>query len=178
MPTLPVPRLPLLPDLLRRVEVPRELDGVTTISPGEVPPESVGMTARGIARIWKATQILFCSGIYPAISLCVRREGEVVLDRAIGWARYEDRTPARPQTPFAIFSASKAMTATIAHLLDERGLIHVDDRVCEYIPEYARHGKEAITIEHVLSHRAGVPNLPGSVLDLENVGDRELLLEA
>jgi CubicO group peptidase (beta-lactamase class C family) len=84
---------------------------------------------------------------------------------------------ARTETPFVIFSAAKAMTATVAHLLDERGHFHIDDRVCEYIPEYARHGKDAITIEHVLSHRAGVPTLPGNVLELDNVGDRDLLVE-
>ena len=99
----------------------------------------------------------------------MRRHGEVVLDRAIGHARgngptdREDaaRVPATPQTPFLIFSISKAMTAVVAHLLEERGLLHVGDRVCEYIPEYAAHGKQVITIEHLLSHRAGVPRPAG-----------------
>ena len=43
------------------------------------------------------------------------------------------------------------MTATVAHLLDDRGELHIGDRVCEYIPEYAAHGKDAITLEHVLT---------------------------
>ena len=60
-------------------------------------------------------------------------------------------------------------------LLDQRGLIHVDDRVCEYIPEFARHGKHRITIEHVLSHRAGVPTIPREALDLANIDDHELI---
>jgi CubicO group peptidase (beta-lactamase class C family) len=115
----------------------------------------------------------------------VRREGQVVLDRAIGHARGNgpsdrenaERTPATPATPFVIFSASKAMTAVVAHLLDKRGLLHVGDRVCEYIPEYAANGKEAITIEHLLSHRAGVPNLPADAFDLDRFGDREFQLQ-
>jgi len=115
----------------------------------------------------------------------VRRHGQVVLDRAIGHARgngpadSEDaaRTLATPETPFVIFSASKAMTTVVAHLLDERGLLHVDDRVCEYIPEYAGHGKEVITIGHLLSHRAGVPNLPADAFDLDRFGDREFRLK-
>jgi CubicO group peptidase (beta-lactamase class C family) len=74
-------------------------------------------------------------------------------------------------------SASKAITATVAHLLDERGLIHIADRVCEYIPEYAVHGKDAITIAHVLAHRAGVPNLPRDALDLDRIGDREFIVK-
>jgi len=61
--------------------------------------------------------------------------------------------------------------------IDERRLIHLEDRVSEYIPEYGTHGKDAITIDHVLSHRAGVPNLPAAVLDLDNASDREFLLK-
>jgi CubicO group peptidase (beta-lactamase class C family) len=185
LPIPPIPRLPLVRDPLRRIRVPRDLGAVSarSVEAGDV--EALGMTASGIERIWNVVERLYGSGMYPAIALCVRRHGQVVLDRAIGHARgngpadREDavRTPATPETPFVIFSASKAMTAVVAHLLDERGLLHIDDRVCEYIPEYAAHGKEVITIEHLLSHRAGVPNLPADAFDLDRIGDREFQLE-
>jgi CubicO group peptidase (beta-lactamase class C family) len=183
MRALPVPRVPVLGDPLRRVRVPKDLDAITTVGREDDPSEG-GMTRDGVEHIWGSARSLFRVGVHPAIALCVRREGAVVLDRAIGWSRLgpdsdppgDERRLATPDTPFCIFSASKAVTATVAHLLDERGLLHIDDRVCEYIPEYGRHGKDAITIEHVLSHRAGVPNLPGELLDLDNVGDRELIL--
>jgi CubicO group peptidase (beta-lactamase class C family) len=181
---VPIPRLPLVPDPLRRIRLPGDLDEVTTAGE-EAAPEAAGMTADSVEAIWRSVRRLYRSGVHPAIAVCVRREGEVVLDRAIGHARGvgpgepkdADTVPATPETPFTIFSASKAITAVVAHLLDERGLIHLGDRVCEYIPEYAKHGKEAITIAHVLSHRAGVPNLPGEVLDLDNVSDEELLVQ-
>jgi CubicO group peptidase (beta-lactamase class C family) len=185
IPIPPIPRLPLVPDPLRRIRVPSDLDAVSARAPEAGDLESLGMTATGIERIWTLVERLYRSGFYPAIALCVRRHGQVVLDRAIGHARgngptdREDatRTPVTPETPFVIFSASKAMTAVVAHLLDERGLLHIDDRVCEYIPEYAVHGKEVITIEHLLSHRAGVPNMPPDAFDLDRIGDREFLLE-
>ncbi len=180
-----IPRLPLVPDPLRRIRVPRDLGAVSTRSLEAADVEALGMTAAGIERIWTGVERLYRSGMYPAIALCVRRHGQVVLDRAIGHARgngpadREDtpRRPATPQTPFVIFSASKAMTAVVAHLLEERGLLHIDDRVCEYIPEYAAYGKQAITIDHLLSHRAGVPSLPADVFDLDRIGDREFVLE-
>src|SRR5664280_3146793 len=34
-----------------------------------------------------------------------------------------------------------------------------------------------ITIEHLLSHRAGVPNLPADAFDLDRIGDLEVMLE-
>ncbi|WP_241004319.1 beta-lactamase family protein [Conexibacter sp. SYSU D00693] len=182
-PRIPAPpRIPGLPDPLRRCWVPRDLDSVTTI--GEEDPMAGGVHPDHAERLWRAVRRLYRTGVHPAIALCVRRNGVVVLDRAIGHARGNGpqdgrdvaKVPATPDTPFVIFSAAKAVTAVLAHVLDERGAFHVGDRVAEHVPEFARNGKDAITIEHVLSHRAGVPNLPKEVLDLDNLADEELLL--
>jgi CubicO group peptidase (beta-lactamase class C family) len=165
--------------------VPGDLDAVTTRAPEAGDAQELGITAAGIERIWSLVERLYRSGFYSAIALCVRRDGQVVLDRAIGHARGNGpsdaqdavRTLATPQTPFVIFSASKVMTTVVTHLLEERGMLHVGDRVCEYIPEYAAHGKHVITIEQLLSHRAGVPNLPPYAFDLDRFGDREFRLQ-
>jgi CubicO group peptidase (beta-lactamase class C family) len=179
-----VPRPPFVPDPLRRSRIPRDLDAVTTVG-SEIDPADVGLERDDVERVWRSVRGLYRSGVHPAIALCLRREGQVVLDRAIGHARgngpQDDRDVpkvlATPETPFVIMSASKALTATVAHLLDERGVIHIADRVCEYIPEYAAHGKDAITIAHVLSHRAGVPNLPREALDVTRIDDREFIVK-
>src|SRR3954454_10263911 len=134
------------------------------------------MSRDSIERIWRSAERLYRSGVHPALQLCLRRRGQVVLDRALGHARLGG-PKATTETPFVIFSASKAITATVAHLLDERGLIHLGDLVSEYIPEYGTHGKHRITIDHVLSHRAGVPNLPPDAFDLDKAGDRRQLLQ-
>ena len=75
-----LPRLPRVPDPLRRIRVPRDLDEITTIGE-ESDPGAGGMTQESIDRIWKAVVGLYRSGVHPAIQLCLRREGEVVLDR-------------------------------------------------------------------------------------------------
>lgn len=183
-PLPPLPRLPLLGDPLRRIRMPRDLDAVTHVG-AECDPADAGMTRDQVEAMWGSARRLYRSGVHPALQLCVRRDGHVVLDRAIGHARGngprdgEDvpRVPVTTDTPFVIFSASKAITAMVVHLLDQRGLLHIGDRVADYIPEYARHGKGPITIAHVLSHRAGVPNLPGRVMDVENLADHDLLVE-
>jgi CubicO group peptidase (beta-lactamase class C family) len=182
---IPVPPpLPGLPDPLRRVRVPGDLAGVTTRGTEETPARS-GMEPGAVEDIWRATERLYRSGYHPGIALCVRYRGRVVLDRAIGHARGQGPgedggagvVPMTPDTPCVIYSAAKATTALITHLLDERGLLHLGDRVCEYIPEFASHGKDAITIEHVLSHRAGVPNMPPEIFDLDRIDDREAILQ-
>ena len=185
MPLIPVPpRVPGLPDPLRRAAVPSDLAAVTARG-FEDEAASAGMEQAEVESIWRAAERLYRTGVHPAIALCVRRAGRVVLDRAIGHARGNGPgdgpdvvgVPVTPGTPFVIFSAAKATTAIVAHLLDERGLIHLDDRVCEYIPEFASYGKDVVTIEHVLSHRAGVPNMPRETFDLDRIGDRAALLQ-
>ena len=53
----------------------------------EADPAAVGSTVHAIEHIWSAVEALYASGVHPAIQLCIRRRGAVVLDRAIGHAR-------------------------------------------------------------------------------------------
>ncbi|MBW1879192.1 MAG: beta-lactamase family protein [Deltaproteobacteria bacterium] len=128
---------------------------------------------------------LYEAGLHPAISLCIRRRGEVVLNRAIGHAcgnspadsAGSPKIPVKPETPFCIFSASKAITAIVIHMLDERGFLNVGDRVADYIPEFGQHGKEWVTIRHVLTHRAGIPSVPGEYAVPELLKDWDHIVE-
>ena len=171
-----IPRL--IPPLITRAPVPPSIESVTSVG-SEVDPADVGADPGEIEAAWSAAEHLYRSGIHPAIQICLRRRGRVILDRAIGHARGGGpgdppdalRVRAEPETPFCIFSASKAVTAMVVHLLDQRHLIHLDDPVCEYIPEFGVHGKQWITIRHILTHRAGIPNIPPAAMDLELLGD-------
>ena len=151
----------------------------------EVDAASVGLDQETVEHIWQAGVDLYRTGVHPGLQLCLRREGKVVLDRAIGHARGNgpdddgsaEKVPMTPGTPACIFSASKAVTAMVIHLLDERGLLHIGDRVSEYIPEYAQNGKEGTTIAHVLAHRAGVASMPKEAKDLDSLTDPDRILQ-
>ncbi|MGI8714103.1 MAG: serine hydrolase domain-containing protein [Solirubrobacteraceae bacterium] len=178
-----LPQVPGLPDPLRRIRVAGDLESAITIGP-EDDPGALGHT--GVERIWRGAVALYRTGVHPAVQVCVRHEGAVVLNRAIGHARGNGPrdTPgapmlaATPDTPILIYSGAKAITATVVHLLHERGLLDIADPVAAYIPGYDAHGKGAITIGQVLSHRAGVPNLPREALDLDRALDREFIVRA
>lgn len=134
----------------------------------ECDPTDVGMDRARVDTIWRAAERMYQTGLYPGLGLCVRRNGKVLIDRAIGHTRGTgiDDPPgtalrrASPASLWNLFSASKLVTAMLIHLLDERRLLHLDDPVCEYIPEFGTHGKEWITIRHVLTHRSGIPTVP------------------
>lgn len=178
-----LPRLPGVPDPLRRIRLDSDLDSVTTVGP-EDEPAAAGLDEHAIAEIWEGAVELYRSGVHPAVQVCVRRNGAVALDRAIGHARGNgpddpedsEKLPATPATPFLIYSGSKAITAFVVHLLHERGALDIEAPVADYIPEYAAHGKGEITIAHVLAHRAGVPNLPREAFDLDRAVDREFIV--
>ena len=136
LPPLRLPRPPVGPDPLRRVAVPRDLEPITSRA-DETPSGRSTSSASGTAP--SASTAAACT----RRSRCAcAASGEVVLDRAIGHARGngpgDDGTrrarPVTPDTPFVIFSASKAITAMVVHLLDERGLLHIDDRVVRVHP--------------------------------------------
>jgi CubicO group peptidase (beta-lactamase class C family) len=157
-----------------------------TVVGTEVEPGAAGMTRDSVERIWSDAVAWYRSGVHPAMQVCVRRHGQVVLDRAIGHAHGNGphdepgtpKTPVALDTPFCVYSTSKAVTAFVVHKLVERGLVALDDPVADYIPGYAANGKDSITIGHVLAHRAGVPSLPPETFDLDRASDRAFIRQA
>ena len=95
------------------------------------------MDDAAVERIWDAARHWYRAGVHPAIQVCLRVDGRVVLNRAIGhgWgngpqdAPDAEKVPVTPQTPFCVYSAAKAISTTVVHMLVERGAFSLDDRV-------------------------------------------------
>ncbi len=163
------PMKKVLKKILNTIDVPDDLDSVISIDhKSEVAPEQVGLTDKGVNDIWQSAVNLYKTGTQPAIELCVRRKGEIVLNRSIGHVRgngpldtpYTPKVIATPDTPICLFSASKAVTALLMHMLAEDGSISLLDPVSYYCPEFSSAGKKNITIHQILSHRGGIPGIP------------------
>jgi CubicO group peptidase (beta-lactamase class C family) len=158
---------------------------VQSHNPSEADPRDAGLTTDDVEEMWRSVIKLYQTGLHPAIGLCVRRRGLVVLERAIGHLRGNTPTdpPDVPKVPirydslFNLYSGSKAVTAMLVHKLDEQGLVHLDDAVAEYIPEFAQNGKEWVTLRHILTHRAGIPAVPGQKIDLPLITDFDRIVD-
>ncbi|MDE0886576.1 MAG: serine hydrolase [Myxococcota bacterium] len=151
----------------------------------EVVPESLGLPAESVELLWRKLEEVYASGEHPAIQICIRQRGAVVLHRAIGQIS-GGHPPAQGgdpddvvglDTPINLFSASKAVTAMLIHKLDEENVLRLDDRVAEHVPGFERHGKGEITVRHVLGHRAGLPTMPPEVLNLDLLEQSDRILE-
>jgi CubicO group peptidase (beta-lactamase class C family) len=103
--------------------------------------------ALGVNAAWLSQAMELVRARDAAAQLCVILHGKVVLDRSFA---------CQPDSLFWIFSASKPYVALLIHLLADRGLLALDDAVAAHWPEFGRHGKDRITIRHVLQHRTGL----------------------
>ena len=160
-------------------------EDVTTFGEREEPPAAGGLSTSQVEEIWDAVVRYYETGLHPSLALCIRRNGRVVIDRAIGHSHgnspsgLDESTLRRatPDTLYNLFSASKPMTAMLVHHLDEKNKLRIDDRVADYIPEFAQNGKEKLTIRHLLSHRAGIAMIPPESMDLDVLVDEHRILE-
>lgn len=164
-----------------RIRVPTDLDAVT-----DVGDEDHGdFSAVAAERIWQSVRHWYTAGMHPAIQLCLRHNGKVVLNRAIGhgWGNGPadpddaEKLPVTVATPFCVYSAAKAISTTVVHMLVEQGHFSLDDRVCDYLPNYTSHGKDRTTIRHVITHSAGVPFATGPRPNLKRMNESDYARE-
>ncbi|AKU18878.1 serine hydrolase domain-containing protein [Luteipulveratus mongoliensis] len=111
-------------------------------------------------RVQIALEEMVRSGAETGLQVCVIQHGTVVVEATAGTADIETNAAVRPDTLFWIGSAAKAVMASVVHVLSERGVVHYDKPIAEVWPEFATHGKSAVTVRHALLHTAGVPGLP------------------
>jgi CubicO group peptidase (beta-lactamase class C family) len=106
---------------------------------------------------------LVSSGEEIGLQVAAYVDGELVVD---AWAGVADESTGRPvdgDTVFTSWSTTKGFAATCLHILADRGRVQYDAPVARYWPDFAAHGKEGITLRHVLTHTAGLPHMPEGV---------------
>ena len=98
--------------------------------------------------------------------LCIYDHGEKVIDLCSGYTAPDQQQEVSADTLFPLFSSGKPFLASLAWKLAERGLFTYDTPVAEFWQEFRTPDKAGITIEHLLSHRAGLYLLPSGKPDL------------
>jgi len=114
---------------------------------------------RGLEGLCRLFQEMIDEGLHAGAQLAVFKNGRLIIELAGGAAR-PDGAPVTFETLFQIRSITKALAAMVMLGLRDQGAFDFDDPVSRHWPEFGRNGKAAITISHVLSHRAGIPDGP------------------
>lgn len=87
---------------------------------------------------------------------CVYHRGEKVVDLWGGVRNEATGEPWEEDTMVLVYSTTKGLAAMTLALAHSRGWLDYEERVCAYWPEFARNGKERITVRQLLSHQAGL----------------------
>lgn len=90
-------------------------------------------------------------------SVCLIRDGEVVVDLWGGWTDETRTTQWSADTLVDFYSVGKALVATLVLQLVDEGSLSLDTRIGEVWPEFATGGKDAVTVRQALCHEAAVP---------------------
>lgn len=100
------------------------------------------------------------SGEECGCQLAVYRNGEFICDLSAGYTTPEKTRKVDSDTLFPVFSVGKGVATTMMLILRDQGKLDFDDPVVKFWKEYGVKGKEITTIRNVLSHRAGLYEVP------------------
>ena len=122
-------------------------------------PSSLGLDPRALDRLQELITRHLAEGRYPGAQIAVARDGKLALSRTFGEAWIDpQRTPARDDSLWLLYSNTKVITASAIWVLAEQGALRFTDRVAEHVPGFEANGKGDITIVQLLSHQGGFPN--------------------
>lgn len=117
---------------------------------------------------------LVAEGSELGIQVAVYHRGELRINAVAGLADRIRNIAVTPNTLFPVFSVTKGIASTVIHRLADRGILAYDQPLVKSWSEFGVHGKETITLRDVLSHAAGIPQMPAET-SLEDLGHWDLM---
>lgn len=94
----------------------------------------------------------------PGLAILIHKPGKLLFMKGYGLANLGSEERITPRTMFELASVSKTFTATATLMLQDRGLLSINDDVRKYLPELPVYrADEPIRIQHLLSHTSGLP---------------------
>ena len=129
----------------------------------EAEPAETGYDVSRLDYLDRFIQDLIREGRIWSGSYCLRKNGKIIADRAMGtlacgWC---GNTCFQPDTLFEIQSVGKVFTAIAILKLTEERKLTLDQPVKKWIPEFDTGEFRNITITHLLTHTSGICALEG-----------------
>jgi CubicO group peptidase (beta-lactamase class C family) len=90
-------------------------------------------------------------------SVLIARNGKVLVRKGYGEADRKKHLANTAQTKFRIGSLTKQFTAMAILILQARGKLNVQDRICTYLADCPTTWQQ-ITLHHLLTHTSGIPD--------------------
>ncbi|MFI6961756.1 serine hydrolase domain-containing protein [Streptomyces sp. NPDC050255] len=120
-----------------------------------------GLSARRVAKLKARAKQDVEEGQLPACQYALARHGEVLAQETLGEAPSDAR--------FSIWSTTKPVFSSLVWQLMGEGKLDPLAPVVDLWPEFGAHGKDGVTLEHLLLFTSGFPE---AVLDHDTIFDR------
>ena len=115
-------------------------------------PENLGLDCARLEELVARAQQGIDQGPLPSLQIALAKDGKLALFTTLGEAGNNQR--------YNIFSCTKPLVASAIWLLMAHEKLDINQRVCEFIPQFASNDKDRVTVEQLLCHTAGIPNAP------------------
>jgi len=118
-------------------------------------PESVGLDAMKLKKIDTLAISGYYSGMYPGSQILVARKGKVVYSKNFGYHMPDKKTRVQEDHLYDVASLTKIL-ATLPMIMElyDRGIINMETKISEMLPEFADSNKKDISLKLMLSHYA------------------------
>lgn len=96
----------------------------------------------------------------PGCAVAVVYQNKIVFMNGYGLKSLYKKEKIDIHTVFQLGSISKPIAATLASILEHKGLLKLEDPVNDYLPNFSlrsRQPSSTLKIKHILSHSSGVP---------------------
>lgn len=111
----------------------------------------------------------------PALQLAVVRDGKIIKNATYGVANLENNIPATAESIFSINSITKAFTGVAIMQLAEAGKLKVTDPLSKHLDNLPAEW-QPITLQQVLSHISGLPDMDDADGMIMGKGDEQLAM--
>jgi beta-N-acetylhexosaminidase len=118
-------------------------------------PERVGMSSKKLKKIDSVAQHAINNKMTPGIQLLIARKGKVIYNKNFGKHTYEGKELVTSNDIYDVASLTKILgTLPLLMELEEQGIVSLNTKLSELLPQYKNSNKKNITIKQMMSHYA------------------------
>ncbi len=121
-------------------------------------PSEAGLNPVMVQRIDSLMEAAMDDHAFPGAAVAIGRGDVLALLEGYGHYTYDSARLVSPRSRFDVASLTKVVATTTALMqLYEGGHLNLDAEVARYLPAFAPHGKEKLTVRDLLTHTSGLP---------------------
>ena len=118
-------------------------------------PERVGMSSKELSKIDSIANYAISRKMTPGIQVVVARKGQVVYSKNYGYHTYKNENPVVDDDVYDVASLTKIVASLpLIMELKDKGIITLDSRLKDLLPEMKNSNKANISLRKMLTHYA------------------------